>query len=49
MSLFIAFLIGFYFGGFVVSLLVVAGRKKIFEREEQEFTKRPAMEQMVLF
>lgn len=49
MSIFVAFLIGFYLGGFVVSLLVVAGRKKIFEKEEQEFAKGTAMEQTVLF
>lgn len=49
MSLFLAFLIGFYFGGFAVSFLVVAGRKRIFEKEEQGFAKRTATEQMMLF
>lgn len=49
MSIFVAFLIGFYLGGFAVSLLVVAGRKKIFEKQERMFAKRTVMEQMVLF
>ena len=49
MSVFVAFLVGFYLGGFAVSLLVVAGRKKMLEKEEQKFAERRAMEQMALF
>jgi hypothetical protein len=49
MMIFIAFLVGFYIGGFAVSLLVVAGRKKKIEKEESYLLEQPHMQQMVLF
>jgi len=49
MTLFIAFLAGFYIGAFAISLMVVAGRKKKIEKEEIQLPERPHMQQMVLF
>jgi hypothetical protein len=49
MMIFIAFLAGFYIGAFAVSLLIVAGRKKKVEKEENYMLEQPHMQQMVLF
>ncbi len=47
--IFVAFLAGFYFGAFALSLMVVAGRKKKIEREDIQLPEQPHMHQMVLF
>jgi hypothetical protein len=49
MTIFIAFLTGFYVGAFAVSLMVVAGRKKKIEKEEILSLEQPQMRQMALF
>jgi hypothetical protein len=49
MMIFIAFLAGFYFGAFAVSLMVVAGRRREEEKAEIHLLEQPQMQQMALF
>lgn len=50
MMVFVAFLAGFYFGAFAVSLMVVAGRhRKEKEKTEIRLLEQPQMQQMALF
>ena len=49
MTIFFAFLAGFYVGVFVISLLVVAGRRKEKEKGEIHLLEQPQMRQMALF
>jgi len=47
----IAFLAGFYFGVFTVSLMVAAGRRKDAKKEKMEIhlIEQPQAQQMILF
>lgn len=47
----IAFLAGFYFGVFTISLMVAAGRRKDAKKEKAEIrlVEQPQVQQMVLF
>lgn len=51
MVVLIAFLAGFYFGVFAVSLMVVAGRRKDAKKEKMEIhlIEQPQVQQMILF
>jgi hypothetical protein len=49
MTIFFAFLAGFYVGVFAISLLVVAGRRKEKEKEAIHLLEQPQVRQMALF
>jgi hypothetical protein len=49
MMIFVAFLAGFYFGVFAISLMVIAGRRKEKEKAEIHLLEQPQMRQMALF
>ena len=49
MMIFVAFLAGFYFGVFAISLMVVAGHRKDKEKQKIHLLEQPQMRQMALF
>jgi hypothetical protein len=49
MTIFFAFLAGFYVGVFAISLLVVAGRRKEKEKDDIHLLEQPQMRQMARF